>query len=60
MKLDNELHQASNIIMMKELPSFAKVYGILLQEQVHQDISKGAQTEIQESMACRVEKRKFY
>ena len=46
--------------MMKPIPTAAKAYGILLQEQVHQEISKGNITNEQDYVACRVEKRKFY
>ena len=45
MKLNNKYHQTrSNILMMKLVPTVAKTYGILLQEQVHQVISNGLET----------------
>lgn len=61
MKLDAKYkHTRSSLIMMKELPSMSEIYGILVQEQVHQGITKGDLGDIQEnSMAYRVEKRKY-
>lgn len=45
---------------MKDLPSSSEVYRILIQEQVHQEISKTTMDESQEfNMACKVEKRKY-
>ena len=46
--------------MMKPTTTAAEAYGILLQEQVHQDICKNVFNDEQETMVCRVEKRKFY
>lgn len=46
--------------MMKDLPSTSEVYRILLQEQVHQEISNTIPDDTQEPiMACRIEKRKY-
>ena len=61
MKLDPKYKQTrSSLIMMKELPSFSKIYSILVQEQVHQGIGKIEDIETQEmSMASKAEKRKF-
>lgn len=61
MKLHYRYHQTrSNILMMKPTPTAAEAYGILLQEQVHHEIIKNVFNEEQETMVCRVEKRKFY
>ena len=35
-------HIRSKILMMKELPSAAEAYRILMQEQTHQELSKGS------------------
>lgn len=46
--------------MMKELPSAAKAYKILMQEQTHQELSKTTINGNQETpIACRVDKRKY-
>lgn len=46
--------------MMKEIPSLSKVYGILVQEQIHQGIGKFDEAQEPTSvMAHRAEKRKF-
>ena len=53
-------HIRSNILSMKELPSAAKAYRILMQEQTHQELSKTTLYEDLETHdACRLEKRKF-
>ncbi|XP_057533142.1 uncharacterized protein LOC130811022 [Amaranthus tricolor] len=52
-------HIRSNILMMKELPSAAEAYRILMQKQTHQEQSKKSMNENQETpIACRVDKRK--
>ena len=61
MKLHNKYHQIrSNILMMKPTPTEVEAYGILLQEQVNQEISKNVFNEEKDSMTCRVEKTKTY
>ena len=59
-KLDDRYHQArSSILMLKDVPTVSEAYGILLQEQTHQEISKGGHTSAnEEGIACRVHKRK--
>ena len=60
-KLNNKYHQTrSGTLMIKLIPSAAEAYGILLQEQVHHEISKNIFNEDQDSMVCRVEKRNTY
>lgn len=57
MRLDKIFGQVrSNMLMMTELPTSAQAYRILLQEETHLDLSA---TEINDSMAYRVDKRKF-
>ena len=46
--------------MMKPTPTEVEAYGILLQEQVNQEISKNVFNEEKDSMTCRVEKTKTY
>lgn len=62
MKLDTKYHQTrSKILMMKDLPSVSEAYSILMQEQTHQEISKGNQNDLQENpLDCMVDKRKFH
>ena len=54
-------HIRSNILMMKEPSSATEAYRILMQEQTHQEFSKGSNGDEQETpIACRVDnKRKF-
>ena len=57
MRLDKKYSQVrSNMLMMAELPTSAQAYRILLQEETHLDLST---TEQNDSMACKVEKRKY-
>ena len=45
--------------MMKELPSAAEAYRILMQEQTHQELSKGTLSEEQEtSIACKIDNKR--
>ena len=61
MKLDSRYQQTrSNILIMKDLPSPAEAYRILMQEQTHQNITKFFHCEQETPMACCVEKRKYY
>ena len=46
--------------MMKPIPTAAEAYGILLQEQVHQEIRKNVSIDDQDSIVCRNDKRKTY
>ena len=46
--------------MMKPTLTAAEAYVILLQEQFHQEISKNVITDNQDSIACRIEKKKYY
>ena len=53
-------HIRSNILMMKEPPSAAEAYRLLMQEQTHQELSKTTMYKDQETpIVCRIEKRKF-
>ena len=46
--------------MIKPIPTAAEAYGILLQKQVHQEISKSIVLDDQDYVTCRVEKTKSY
>lgn len=61
MKLDAIYQNTrTNILMMKEMPTAADAYNILTQDHIHQEFSKGSNTDYQENVVvCRVEKRKF-
>lgn len=59
MKLDKKYSQArTNMLMMGDLPTSAQAYSFLLQEEKHLELSTTPQ-ESNDSLACRVEKRKF-
>ena len=50
MKLDSKYKQTrSSLIMMNELSSMSEIYGILVQEQVYQGITKDDLGDIQEN-----------
>ena len=54
-------HIRSNILMMKDLPSAADSYRILMKEQTHQELSKNTSSEEQEtSIAYRVDNKSKY
>lgn len=59
MKLDKKYKQVrSNMLMMYDLPTLAQAYRILLQEETHLQLSSSGK-DLNESLACRAEKRKF-
>lgn len=59
MRLDKKYSQVrSNMLMMQELLISAQAYNILLQEEKHLEIS-ASNNEENDSLACKVEKRKF-
>ena len=58
-KLNKRYSQVrSNMLMMADLPTSAQAYSFLLKEEKHLEISTNA-PEVNESLACRVEKRTF-
>lgn len=61
MKLDIKYQQARNsILMLKDVPTVSEAYGILLQEQTHQEISKGGHIPVsEEGIVCKADKRKY-
>lgn len=61
MKLHDSFQQVrGNIFRMKQLPSAAEAYNILLQEQRHQELSKTSTPSIPDSMAFLSDKRPHY
>ncbi|XP_057538250.1 uncharacterized protein LOC130815786 [Amaranthus tricolor] len=59
MKLDKRYKQVrSNMLMMHDFPTATQAYRILLQEETHLQLSTSGGN-INDSMACRVEKLKF-
>lgn len=61
MKLHDNFQQArGNILRMKELPSAAEAYNILLQEQRHQELSKNSSSTLSDTMAFAFDKKFSY
>ncbi|XP_057544033.1 uncharacterized protein LOC130823430 [Amaranthus tricolor] len=61
MKLHDNFQQArGNILRMKELPSAAEAYHILLQEQRHQELSKISTSSLTDFMAFAFDKKSTY
>lgn len=60
MKLDKKYkHVRSNMLMMPDLPTTARAYRILLQEETHLQLSTSGGN-INDTIACRADKRKFH